>query len=115
VSDIAAGASEQSTGLAEINIGVTQLDQVTQQNAAMVEESTAASHSLHQEASDLAGLVSRFALREGSRSQGSAEPARHQAASDRPSGRTRSAAPREGRPKQAATGGAASRGVWQDF
>lgn len=115
VSDIAAGASEQSTGLAEINIGVTQLDQVTQQNAAMVEESTAASHSLHQEASDLASLVSRFALRDGSRSPGAAEPVRHQAASDRPSGRTRSAAPREAKPKQAAAGGAASRGVWQDF
>ena len=60
VSTIAAGAAEQSTGLAEINIGVTQLDQVTQQNAAMVEEATAASHSLHQDATGLAGLVARF-------------------------------------------------------
>ncbi|HEY6918256.1 MAG TPA: methyl-accepting chemotaxis protein, partial [Tabrizicola sp.] len=60
VSNIAAGAGEQATGLGEINIGVTQLDQVTQQNAAMVEESTAASHALHQEASSLAQLVARF-------------------------------------------------------
>ena len=62
VSTIAAGAVEQSTGLAEINIGVTQLDQVTQQNAAMVEESTAASHALGQDASGLASLVARFRL-----------------------------------------------------
>jgi methyl-accepting chemotaxis protein len=38
------------------------MDQVTQQNAAMVEESTAASHSLAQEAQQLASLVSRFQL-----------------------------------------------------
>ena len=60
VSTIATGAAEQSTGLAEINIGVTQLDKVTQQNAAMVEESTAASHTLHQDATGLASLVARF-------------------------------------------------------
>lgn len=60
VSEIASGAGEQSTGLAEINIGVTQLDQVTQQNAAMVEESTAASQSLHHEATSLADMVAKF-------------------------------------------------------
>jgi len=60
MSEMAEGASQQSTGLAEINIGVTQLDQVTQQNAAMVEESTAASHSLHQETTTLATLVAHF-------------------------------------------------------
>ena len=60
---IAAGAAEQSSGLGEINIGVTQLDQVTQQNAAMVEESTAASQGLAQDATNLAGLVSHFKVR----------------------------------------------------
>ena len=64
VSTIASGAVEQSTGLAEINIGVTQLDQVTQQNAAMVEESTAASHALNQDASGLAGIVSQFRMKQ---------------------------------------------------
>ena len=65
VSGIASGAAEQSTGLAEVNIGVTQLDQVTQQNAAMVEESTAASHTLLQDAAGLADLVSKFILPHG--------------------------------------------------
>ena len=65
MSNMAAGAAEQSTGLAEINIGVTQLDQVTQQNAAMVEQSTAASHALNQDAAGLAELVSKFRIPPG--------------------------------------------------
>ncbi|WP_209120860.1 methyl-accepting chemotaxis protein [Parasedimentitalea maritima] len=60
VSEMAVGTSEQSTGLGEINLGVTQLDQVTQQNAAMVEEATAASHLLNTDANKLAKLVSHF-------------------------------------------------------
>lgn len=60
VSEIAVGTSEQSTGLGEINVGVTQLDQVTQQNAAMVEEATAASHLLNTDANKLSKLVSHF-------------------------------------------------------
>ena len=60
VSEIAASAREQSTGLAEVNIAVNQMDQVTQQNAAMVEETTAASHSLAQEAAELGSRVNLF-------------------------------------------------------
>ncbi|EEW26786.1 methyl-accepting chemotaxis protein [Rhodobacter ferrooxidans] len=70
VSNIAVGATEQSTGLAEINIGVTQLDQVTQQNAAMVEETTAASHALSQDATGLATIVSKFKVGQGTENQG---------------------------------------------
>ncbi|MDE8346943.1 MAG: HAMP domain-containing methyl-accepting chemotaxis protein [Acidocella sp.] len=62
VSDIAGSAQEQATGLSEVNSAVSQMDQVTQQNAAMVEESTAASHSLAGEAEALAGLVGQFQL-----------------------------------------------------
>jgi len=60
VMDIAASAQEQAAGLAEVNTAVNQMDQVTQQNAAMVEESTAASHAMAQEAEDLSRLVSQF-------------------------------------------------------
>ena len=62
VTEIAASAREQSTGLGEVNSAVNQMDQVTQQNAAMVEQSTAASHSLAREAEELARLVARFKL-----------------------------------------------------
>ncbi|ARE42255.1 Methyl-accepting chemotaxis protein I (serine chemoreceptor protein) [Rhodovulum sp. P5] len=65
VSEIAVNAQEQSVGLGEINVGVTQLDQVTQQNAAMVEEATAAAATLRQETERLEHLISRFRLREG--------------------------------------------------
>ncbi|MEB3045846.1 methyl-accepting chemotaxis protein [Rhizobium mulingense] len=60
---IAVSAREQSTGLAEVNTAVNSMDQVTQQNAAMVEQSTAASGHLADEAAKLRELVSRFKLR----------------------------------------------------
>ncbi len=59
---IATSAREQSVGLAEVNTAVNQMDQVTQQNAAMVEESTAASSSLATEAVKLKDLVGEFRL-----------------------------------------------------
>ncbi|EJJ27375.1 methyl-accepting chemotaxis protein [Rhizobium sp. CF142] len=59
---IAEAAREQSTGLQEINTAVNTMDQGTQQNAAMVEESTAASHSLATEATALNGLLGQFRL-----------------------------------------------------
>ena len=62
VTEIAASAREQSVALSEVNTAINQMDQVTQQNAAMVEETTAASHSLAREAESLAGLIGRFRL-----------------------------------------------------
>ncbi|WP_235604624.1 methyl-accepting chemotaxis protein [Sulfitobacter sp. EhC04] len=62
VSNIASSAREQSSGLAEINTAVNELDHVTQQNAAMFEETTAASHALTAEADALAAAVARFRL-----------------------------------------------------
>ena len=60
MSEITASTQEQSTALHEVNTAVNQMDQVTQQNAAMVEESTAASHNLTQEGARLASLLARF-------------------------------------------------------
>ena len=60
VGEIAASSKEQAVGLAEVNQAVNQMDQVTQQNAAMVEQSTAASHALASEAAELERLVGRF-------------------------------------------------------
>lgn len=63
VSNIAKSATEQSSGLAEINSGVTQLDQVTQQNAGMVEETNAAGQLLSADAVGLAQLVTDFQIK----------------------------------------------------
>jgi methyl-accepting chemotaxis protein len=60
ITEIANGAQEQATGLTQINIAMKQMDRVTQQNAAMAEESTAASHSLSQETAQLADLTGQF-------------------------------------------------------
>ena len=69
---IATSATEQSTGLSEINAAVNSMDHATQQNAAMVEQSTAASATLASETAKLRALVSRFRLemeRAGSQDQ----------------------------------------------
>jgi methyl-accepting chemotaxis protein len=72
MAEVRTSTQEQSMGLAEVNSAVNDMDQVTQQNAAMVEQSTAASLSLSQEAADLAQLVGRFQVSEG----GAAAPIR---------------------------------------
>ncbi|MEL6913087.1 MAG: methyl-accepting chemotaxis protein [Pseudomonadota bacterium] len=65
VSRIAVSATEQSGSIAEINAAVTNLDRVTQQNAAMFEETTAASHSLTKEAAKLRDAMAGFKVMRG--------------------------------------------------
>jgi methyl-accepting chemotaxis protein len=65
VTEIALSAQEQATGLQEVNIAVNQMDQITQQNAAMVEETTAATHSLKGQTAELARLVAGFSVTGG--------------------------------------------------
>lgn len=64
ITEIAASSNEQATALGEVNSAVNQMDQVTQQNAAMVEQSTAASHALAREAEELLQLVGKFRVSE---------------------------------------------------
>jgi methyl-accepting chemotaxis protein len=68
---IVVSTREQSTGLQEINVAVNAMDQGTQQNAAMVEQQTAASHSLASEAESLNSLLRQFNLG----AQGAGRPA----------------------------------------
>ncbi len=62
VSGIATSAAQQSIGLQQVNTAVSEMDSVTQRNAAMVEEATAAARILAQEAEILAAEVARFRL-----------------------------------------------------
>lgn len=64
VSEIAASTQEQARGMSEVNAAVNQMDQVTQQNAAMVEQATAAAANLTQEATNVSRLVAQFVLGE---------------------------------------------------
>ena len=62
IGEITAAANEQSQGISEVNVSVTQLDQMTQQNAALVEQSAAAAESLKEQAVRLAQVVGTFRL-----------------------------------------------------
>ncbi|KAF1044381.1 MAG: Methyl-accepting chemotaxis protein II [Herbaspirillum frisingense] len=86
VGEITAASSEQSEGIEQVNIAITQMDEVTQQNAALVEEAAAAAGSLQDQAEKLAELVSVFKLDRSHTATGGAKPAsaRPAAAAGRP-------------------------------
>ncbi|MBA0227758.1 methyl-accepting chemotaxis protein [Stenotrophomonas maltophilia] len=67
MSDIAAASKEQAAGIEQVNQVVVQMDQVTQQNAALVEEATAASRALEEQAHALTTSVAVFQLEQGPR------------------------------------------------
>jgi methyl-accepting chemotaxis protein len=60
MSEITAASREQSTGIGQVNDAVAQMDQVTQQNAALVEEAAAAANSMQEQARNLANVVTAF-------------------------------------------------------
>ena len=62
IGEISSAASEQSDGIGQVNTAISELDQMTQQNAALVEESTAASLSLGDQAQRLGEVVGTFRL-----------------------------------------------------
>jgi methyl-accepting chemotaxis protein len=117
ISDIAASAKEQASGLHEVNTAINQMDQVTQQNAAMVEQSTAASHSLSQETAELSRLTNFFQT--DNRGAQAAAPSRPPPRSAKPTALkvvARTAAPRTA-PAAAPTAPAASGASdsWEEF
>jgi len=73
IGEISAASTEQSTGIGQVNQSITELDQMTQQNAALVEESAAAAESLKDQAARLAQAVSAFKLGSG-KAAGRIEP-----------------------------------------
>ena len=86
--EITAAASEQSDGIAQVNAAIGQLDQMTQQNAALVEQSAAAASSMKDQSHRLASVVATFKL------DASAAPTTTRAAGPRPS-LPKAAAPRK--------------------
>lgn len=66
VSEISAASQEQSTGIAEVNRAITQMDEFTQQNAALVEQAAAASESLGEQANSLNEMMRFFTVAGGS-------------------------------------------------
>ncbi len=109
---IATSSREQSVGLAEVNTAVNQMDQTTQQNAAMVEQSSAAAASLAGEAGALRQLISRFDL---GHSAGPAQPSHAQALRQTAAHMARPAASGAPAPRRAAGGAAAVAQEWSEF
>ncbi|HEX5342807.1 MAG TPA: methyl-accepting chemotaxis protein [Duganella sp.] len=75
MSEIANASQEQSAGIAQVNQSIIEMDSMTQQNAALVEEAAAAAQSLQDQAGELARVVSIFKLVEGEERMAVAAPA----------------------------------------
>ena len=112
MAEIRGSTREQAVGLAEVNTAVNEMDQVTQQNAAMVEQSTAASLALSREAEELALLVDRFQVT-GGHGERSPQPV-HQAQA-RIEAFATGRAPAPSRPRLAASGGSITSSDWEAF
>ncbi|WP_332877988.1 methyl-accepting chemotaxis protein [Massilia sp. S19_KUP03_FR1] len=76
VGEIAVASREQSEGIDQVNIAIVQMDQVTQQNAALVEEAAAATQSLQEQATELTATVSVFKIIDGQPANAAARPGR---------------------------------------
>jgi len=69
MAEISAASLEQSSGIEQVNTAITQMDDVTQQNAALVEEAAAAAESLKEQAQQMVQVVTRFKLEEHAQPQ----------------------------------------------
>jgi ABC-type transporter Mla subunit MlaD len=114
IAEIAAASQEQSAGLGHVNTAVAQMEQVVQQNASLVEEATAATESMKEQAGTLLRLVSRFNVGEAPSMQ--AQGPRPAIVAPVPL-RTSHALPPAYAPALSATGSRAPRaaGAWQEF
>ncbi len=124
MSEITAASVEQTDGIEQINQAITQMDEVTQQNAALVEEAAAAAQSLQDQAANLSQVVSVFNLGSGhgvaQLSAGSAQ--RHGAQAVSTSHSRKPVAARVGKPARLASTGqrqpvaaATTGGDWEEF
>ncbi|MFZ4526983.1 MAG: methyl-accepting chemotaxis protein [Undibacterium curvum] len=74
MSEITAASQEQSSGIEQVNLAITQMDEMTQQNAALVEQAAAAAESMEEQSVSLAQAVSVFKLNTGNAINASARP-----------------------------------------
>jgi methyl-accepting chemotaxis protein len=122
MAEIASSSREQASGIEQVNKAITMMDDVTQQNAALVEEASAAAQALSEQASNLTQLISRYRVGEGAASDQpraasppapAAAPAVERRAASRPlTGKKRPAAAAAA-PVRPANGAAAEE--WKDF
>jgi len=97
ISDIAAASAEQATGIEQVNKALTQMDEVTQQNSALVEENAATAKTLEQQSKAMSDEVGVFRVDEGEVERPAAAPKRPVAAAAKPA---RPAAAKAAAPKR---------------
>ncbi|MHC9014142.1 methyl-accepting chemotaxis protein [Stenotrophomonas bentonitica] len=117
MAEISAASQEQSAGIDQVNQTVVQMDETTQQNAALVEEATAAARAMEEQATQLADAVAIFRLDNQVAQAVSAVTARAIAGMPpvRPASRPTPAAPRAATPMRPARSTPADDGIWQEF
>ncbi len=117
MAEISAASQEQSAGIDQVNQTVVQMDETTQQNAALVEEATAAARAMEEQATQLADAVAIFRLDDHVAQAVSAVTARAVAGMPpvRPASRPTPAAPRAATPMRPARSTPADDGNWQEF
>ncbi|MGF6492909.1 methyl-accepting chemotaxis protein [Luteibacter sp. 621] len=114
VAEIAAASSEQSAGIDQVNHAVLQMDEMTQQNAALVEESAAAARAMHEQATELSRQVSFFQVSGGAAKASKAarkDPTQQEMETVFASVRSQPAPARTQRSAESA----ADAGVWKEF
>jgi methyl-accepting chemotaxis protein len=121
MAEIASSSREQASGIEQVNKAITMMDDVTQQNAALVEEASAAAQALSEQASNLTQLIARYKVGEGAEEahRAPAAPSRPTAVASAPAVERRSPSrPLTGKkrpmPVASAAGGAAAE-EWKDF
>jgi methyl-accepting chemotaxis protein len=102
VNEIVASSREQASGIGQVNQAIVQMDGVTQQNAALVEESAAATRTMHEQAQALAELVAVFRVEAKPRPAAAARPALPSARRTAPAPAAKSAAAKPARKAPAA-------------
>jgi methyl-accepting chemotaxis protein len=121
MAEIASSSREQASGIEQVNKAITTMDDVTQQNAALVEEASAAAQALTEQASNLTQLISRYKVGEGAANEAPrAAPARPRAVASAPAVERRAPTrPMTGRKRPAPVASAASNAAaaeeWKDF
>ena len=126
MAEIAASSLEQASGIEQVNRAVTSMDSVTQQNAALVEQASAAAHTLTQQAANLMELIARYRLDEDTAAapmvptpartepSNAAAPAVERRGPNRPFLGPKQSMPRANQPAKRLTG-PSDDDVWQEF
>jgi methyl-accepting chemotaxis protein len=119
MAEISAASQEQSGGLDQVNTAVAQMDKITQQNAALVEEAAAAAKSMESQAETLTQLVATFSLLDDGK-DGQQAPRQHNASATAQKAASPASAPRQapkaaGKPAGKNGGAAKATGEEQDW